>query len=266
MNFLKEIWTNYLVHILDVLIVAFIFYRLMLLIKGTRAVQVLAGLIVLLLCTFLARDVFHFRALGWLLDKFWMAGVLILVVVFQPELRALLDQLGSQKFARLIFSEELDFVDEIISAVKKLSSERIGALIVLEQDTGLRNFVETGRRINGEVTKELLLTIFTPYSPLHDGAVIIKEDRLIAAGCILPLTQDLRVAKILGTRHRAALGITEISDAWAIVVSEENGGVSLARNGQLEYDFKLENLRKQMIELYRKKREKYPFLQRLKLR
>lgn len=257
MELLKDIWTLGLVHVIDILVVAVLVYRLMLLVRGTRASQVLFGLLVLWVFTVIFRDLLHLPTMSWLLENFWMSAVLILVVVFQPELRAALANLGSQPLlGRFLAPASLNFVHEIIETVKTCTEKNIGALIILEQETGLRNFIETGTLINGEVSQELLLSIFNTRSPLHDGAVIISSDRVIAAGCLLPLSNDPSLAKILGTRHRAAVGLSEISDALVIVVSEETATVSVSRSGKFERGVDPAELERQLLDLYRSRVEK----------
>ena len=162
-------------------------------------------------------------------------------------------QLGSNPLGRILISAQLNFVDEIVATVQEAMQRQMGLLLVLEQDVGLRNYAETGTLINGEVSKELLVSIFHYRSPLHDGAAMIQNARLVAAGCLLPLSNDPGLAKILGTRHRAAVGLSEFTDAWIIVVSEETGALSLARNGQLERDLTVEQLRKLLYDLYQKR-------------
>lgn len=256
MEILKLVWSHGIVHVIDILVVAALLYRLMLLIRGTRTQQVLFGLVILWAFTIISRDLLKLPTMSWLLENFWMSAVLILVVVFQPELRGVLANLGSQPLGRILPPSGLEFIREIIQAVKVLSEKHVGALIVLEQETGLRNFIETGTPINGEVTKELLLSIFNTRSPLHDGAAIISNDRLVAAGCLLPLSNDPGIAKILGTRHRAAVGLTEISDALVVVVSEETATISLSRNGKLERGIEAEELERQLVDLYRSRAER----------
>ncbi len=256
LNALNSIWHNYLIHVVDVLLVAYLFYRVLLLIRGTRAVQVLRGVVILGVATFLVQNVLRLPTLSWIFRTFWLAWAVILVVVFQPELRSVLAQLGSQRLGRLLLPEELSFVNEIIAALREASQKRIGMLLVLEQQTGLRNFIETGTLINGEVSRDLILTLFHPRTPLHDGAAILREDRLVAAGCVLPLSSDPDISRILGTRHRAAIGVTEISDAVVLVVSEETGAVSVARNGRLDRDVDLETLRDKLVDFYRSLRER----------
>jgi len=254
MDFLALLWRRYLVNIVDILIVAYITYKLFMLLKGTRAIQVLRGIFILILATFVARAL-HFQTVSWILKGVWVAGVIAIVIVFQPELRSVLAQIGKGPVLKSFFSEELVFVDEIVKALERLSKKGFGALIILEQDTGLRNYVESGVIINGEVTADLLCSIFMSRAPIHDGAVIVQNERLIAAGCVLPLTREPRVSKILGTRHRAAIGITEVSDAWAIVVSEETGDISLAHNRKLERKIDIKELHSKITQLYKAKLE-----------
>ncbi|NIM03173.1 TIGR00159 family protein [bacterium] len=254
MEFLAMLWKRYLVNILDILIVAYITYKLFMLLKGTRAIQVLRGLFILILATLVARAL-EFKTVSWILKGFWVAGVIAIVIVFQPELRSVLARIGRGPVLKSFFSEKLVFIDEIIKALERLSKKGFGALIVLEQNTGLRNYVESGVIINGEVTADLLCSIFMSRAPIHDGAAIVQNDRLIAAGCVLPLTHEPGVSKILGTRHRAAIGITEVSDAWAIVVSEETGDISLARNRKLERKIDIKELQSEITQLYKAKLE-----------
>lgn len=256
---LAGFWRHFLIHVVDILLVAAIFYRILLLVRGTRSVQVLWGVMILLVATFLVQRVLQLPTLGWILRTFWVAWVVVLAVVFQPELRSVLAQLGSQRFGRLLLPSEPSFINEIIAAMQEAVQNRMGMLIVLEQETGLRNFIETGTAINGEVTRDLLLTLFFPRTILHDGAVIIREDRLVAAGCVLPLSNDPSLARILGTRHRAAIGMTEISDAIVLVVSEETGTVSVARDGRLDRDVDLDVLKKQLTDFYRALRQRTLF-------
>ncbi|MFH1369394.1 MAG: diadenylate cyclase CdaA [Elusimicrobiota bacterium] len=255
MDLMHLIWKKYLMSAIDVIIVAFIFYRVMLLIKGTRAVQITLGLLTLVILTFISKNILHLKMVTWLLESFWLVAAIILVVVFQPEIRSGLAQLGSHKWGRILFSSELSFIDEIIKAVNACSQQHIGALIVLEHEVGLRTYIEAGTILNAQVSQELILTIFNPKSQLHDGAIIVENTRLIAAGCILPLSNDLDISKVLGTRHRAAIGLSEISDAIVLVVSEETGMVSIARDGKLESNVDTEDLRKRLVNLYRTRGE-----------
>jgi diadenylate cyclase len=248
---MKLFWDHTLIHLTDIALLTVVIYQILRLIQGTRAVQVLRGLLVLAIATYVVGRVLELPVLSRLLRTFWLEWAVILAVVFQPELRSLLAQLGSHRSGRILLSPELGFIDEIIKALKEASVNRLGMLIVLEQETGLRNFIGTGTVINGEVTSDLLLTLFHPRTLLHDGAVILREDRLVAAGCVLPLSNDPDLARVLGTRHRAALGLTEISDAVVLVVSEETGSISIARDGRLERQVALDDLRGKLRDFYK---------------
>lgn len=250
---LNTIWTQALLPAIDILLISFVIYRFLLLIRGTHSVQVVMGLAMLMGATLVVRHLIHLPACAWLLDNFWSWAVVLLAIVFQPEIRTALADLGSHPMGRLILPRRLAFVDEVIDAVKEAMQRQMGLIIVLEQDVGLRNYCETGTPINGEISKELLLSIFHYRSPLHDGAAIIQNDRLAAVGCLLPLSNDPGLAKILGTRHRAAVGISEFTDAWVIVVSEETGTLSLARGGRLEREIIPDELRARLLELYQKR-------------
>src|SRR5690554_6413105 len=218
-------------HVLDILIVSFVLYKLLLLIRETRAEQVLKGLAILLLVTYLS-DVLQFSAVYWILKNTATVGVIALLIVFQPELRKALEQIGrGQLLDRFFLHGDQDFtklINELVHSVQNLAKTKTGALIVLEQKTGINEVIETGVKIDGELSEALIMNIFFENTPLHDGAVVIRGDRIAAAGCFLPLTENSNISKQLGTRHRAALGITEISDSIAIVVSEETGVISIA--------------------------------------
>ncbi len=256
MIFLANTWTSFLLPAVDICLIAFVFYRLLLLIRGTQSVPVIMGLAVLMGITVMLRYFIHLPASLWLLDNFWRWAVLLLAVVFQPELRGALAHLGSHPMGRLIMPARLSFIDEIIGAVSEAMQRQMGMLLVLEQDVGLRNYADTGTSINGDISKELLLSIFHYRSPLHDGAAIIQNDRLTAVGCLLPLSNDPGLAKILGTRHRAAVGLSEFTDAWVIVVSEETGTLSLARQGRLERELDADQLRRLLVDLYQNRAQK----------
>lgn len=223
--------------IIDIAVVTVIIYQLLMLIKGTRAVQLLKGLFVLLIVSVLSRGL-ELTTLTWMLNKVWTMLLVALPIVFQPELRRALEQLGRGKFITMhpgtAGSEEYKkLIEEIVRCGQVLTQSRIGALIVIEKNTGIQEFVDTGVKIDGVVSSEFLVNIFMPKSPLHDGAVIIRGDRVAAAGCFLPLTQDTGLQTDLGTRHRAALGLSEVSDSLIIIISEETGVISAAKNGQL---------------------------------
>ena len=221
--------------IVDVVIMTYVFYRLILLIRGTRAEQLVKGLIVLLLAMIISDQV-GLDALHWTLRQTMTVGLIAIPIVFQPELRRALEQLGRGKIFKSAYWSTHEFdnmLDELTKAVAVLVKKRIGALIVMERLTGLKEWINTGIPVEGVVTAELLVNIFFPRSPLHDGAVIIQGNQIVAAGCYLPLTEDPNLGKDLGTRHRAGIGISEHSDAIAIIVSEETGITSVAHDGVL---------------------------------
>ena len=237
LDYLKAVLKFNLSSVIDIAIVAFVMYRLMLLIKGTRAVQLIKGLIVLLVLTALA-SFFNLNTANWLLRQAMTALVVALPVVFQPELRRALEKLGRGRFLTTTTSthgemEPSKVIAEISRAATLLSKNKMGALIVLERETGLEEYIDTGVKIDGLVSAEFLVNIFIPKTPLHDGAVIIRGDRVAAAACFLPLSENPYLTSDLGSRHRAGIGITEHSDAVAVIVSEETGSVALAVEGVL---------------------------------
>lgn len=238
-------WLNVLakfnvLNIIDILAVAFVLYRLLLLIRGTRAVQLLKGVIVILVAKGLS-SALHLEALSWLLNNIITIGLIAIPILFQPELRRALEQVGRGGFFSLSFhaantADLEDMIAEVVKATQVLGKTRIGALITIERATGLTEYIETGTLIEGIVSSELLINTFIPNTPLHDGAVVLRGKRMISAGCFLPLSENRDLDKTLGTRHRAAIGLTEQSDAVAVVVSEETGKVSLAVDGVLTRD------------------------------
>lgn len=249
---LQSLWGNYIRHFLDIFVSAFVIYKLFTLIRGTRSVQVLRGIIFLLVATLFA-EVLDFVLIGWMVRWIWVAGAVALVIVFQPEIRSFLAHLGSGRLTRIIMRGKVEFIEEVMESLKNISRRGNGALIVLEQETGLKDYVETGITLNAEITSELLETIFTPPAPLHDGAVILSADRLVAAGCILPLTHNTRLSKVMGTRHRAGVGLTEVSDAIVIIVSQETGNYSMAQEGSLKKDMEIEEIKEELLDYYREK-------------
>jgi diadenylate cyclase len=229
--------------LVEIAIVTLLFYRLLLLIRRTRAMQILLGVIILVVTSVLAR-VLGLVLITRILEAILQYGAIAAVVVFQPELRSALARLGqSRMFNFLNQLEETKVLDEIADAVAHLSRSRIGAIIALEREVALDQYAATGSPVDARVSSAMLSTIFTPYSPLHDGAVLIAGDQIKAAGAILPLTQSPAVDRMLGTRHRAALGLSEETDSVVIVVSEENSTVSVAMGGKLERDFDRDRLR-----------------------
>ena len=230
--------------VLDVAIVAVFFYQLLLLIRGTRAVQMAVGAGFVTALFFLSRYL-ELEAVNWLIRNAAGYVVFAVIVLFQADIRRALAHFGRAPFLRY-FSRQPgaeDAIEELVVAVTNLSSHRIGALIVIERQIGLRNYIEGGIPLDALITYDLLASIFQTTSPLHDGAVIVQGDRIAAAACFLPLSVDQKVSRQLGTRHRAALGLTEENDALAVVVSEETGIVSLAINGRLERELTPDTLR-----------------------
>lgn len=222
--------------LIDVLIVSFIIFQILKLVRGTRSVQIMIGLILVSGVAFISYW-FQFQGLTWLFSNLATFGLIVIVIVFQPELRSMLAQFGQSRFLRRFVSLEYRHsVDEINRAVLRLSELRYGGLIVIEKRTGLRNFSESGKELNAELSSELLITLFTPYTPLHDGAVIISGDFIVAAAASLPLTNNPRYRKLFGMRHKAAVGVSELSDAVVVVVSEETSKISIAHEGLLHTD------------------------------
>lgn len=238
--------------IVDILLVALVIYGLLRLFRGTRAVQVLRGLLVIVVAVALITNVLELTAFSWLLRNATPAILVAIPVIFQPELRRALERLGRSAplFGRNGQSSAARTIDEIVQSVRVLSDGRHGALIVLEGNTGLQEHRETGVPVDGRVSSRLLLTIFHPGTPLHDGAVILRSDVLLSAAAVLPLTARQLIDAQLGTRHRAALGITEESDALAIVVSEETGIISVARGGRMVRRLSDSQLRKILQAFY----------------
>lgn len=230
--------------IFDIIIVAFIIYRVFVLIKGTRAIQLLLGLVIVMFVFALAKR-FELFTLSWIFNSFIGSIVFVVIVIFQDDLRRLLLALGRSPFFRKIsYVRETMFLDELANACLVMKKRVMGALIVVEREVGLEEFMEAGVRFDAEVNAELLVSIFQFASPLHDGALIIREGRIVSAGCVLPLTTADEIDKNLGTRHRAAIGITEVTDAVSIVVSEERGIISYAQHGQIHANISTEELKK----------------------
>jgi diadenylate cyclase len=251
-------------HVIDISIVAFVLYKLLLLIRETRAEQVLKGLAILLLATKLS-EWLQFNTIYWILKNTATVGVIALLIVFQPEMRRALEQIGRGRLFDKFFlvqddKEPMHLINEIVRAVQNMAKAKIGALIVVEVKTRVNDVIETGVRIDGELSGALLENIFMPNSPLHDGAVVIRADRIAAAGCFLPLTDNTNISKQLGTRHRAALGISESSDALAIVVSEESGIISTSINGKLTRYLDSKGLKEMLKKIYIKEKEPRSFI------
>lgn len=239
-------WSDYV----DVLAVAFIIYYLLSLLSGTRAANLLKGIGLIFLAKVLSQ-VFRLYSLEWLINVFMTLGVAALVIIFQPELRRALEHLGRGGLLpiRLPQDQVVDLVLELESALTRMAATRTGALVVIEQRTGLKDWCETGVTLGAQISARLLLTIFHHLTPLHDGAAIISRYRIEAASCFLPLSQSVEQGLELGTRHRAALGITEVSDAVALVVSEETGRISWVEGGKLQRGISAAELRTRLCAL-----------------
>ncbi|MEW8973694.1 MAG: diadenylate cyclase CdaA [Tissierellaceae bacterium] len=256
--------------VIDILLVAVILYKLFTLIKETRAEQLTKGIVVLLVLTKLSEWA-ELLTINWILANAMTLGALAILIVFQPELRRGLEYIGRSRFLTKslieIRGESLSkVVEEIVEAAASLSRQKIGALIVIERQTGLNEVADTGTKINGLVSSDLLINIFIPNTPLHDGAVIIKDDRIKAAACFLPLTDNTGLSKELGTRHRAALGISERSDSLSIIVSEETGAISIAENGSISRYLDTKTLTQILLDMYKPDADKQTFISKWRLK
>lgn len=240
---------RWILDILDIALMSLILYRLLLIIKGTKAAQMLIGLGILLLASVASRYL-ELYTIDWLVQSFWAQIVIAIIVLFQPEIRRALAHMGEAQFLTFTKAEELKSLEEIVRAAISLANRKIGALVVIERETSLKDFIEVGTPLDAKVSKELLMSIFHPTSPIHDGAVIIKGNRIAAAGCFLPITLSAELSKSLGTRHRAGIGLTEETDAIAIIVSEETGFISMALDGKLETRLDMGTLRDMMTDIF----------------
>lgn len=265
MQFIKTLFlTIRIKDIIDIIIVAAVFYKLFSLIKETRAEQLSKGIIALFIAAKISGWL-ELYTINWILENAMTVGVIAILIVFQPELRRGLEYIGRSRFFTKSFleikGESLSkTVEEIVEATASLSRQKIGALIVLERETGLNELVDTGTRINGKVSSNLLINIFIPNTPLHDGAVIIKDDIIKGAACFLPLTENSNLSKELGTRHRAALGVSEKSDSLSIIVSEETGAISIAENGSIARHLDSQTLRQILSDMYKPKDSPQSFI------
>lgn len=239
-------WSRYLIFILDIIIVTFIIYYLFRIVKKTRAGQIVKGIFIVCILFIIAK-VFNMVILNFLLTNFLSYGVILLIIVFQPELRNVFEKLGRSKIVDVFDMDDNILVkhaiSEIVKAVEIMSLKKIGALIVIERNTQITDVLKEGVSLSAKVSSELIQNIFMPRTPLHDGAIVIDKTEILAAKCILPLASEVAVEKNLGTRHRAAVGITEISDALVVVVSEETGTISLAEEGKLIRDLNSDKLK-----------------------
>ena len=239
--------------LLDIFIVAYLLYKLLMLTKETRASAVLKGFVMLIAVSWIS-DLLGLTALSWVLQNVVSNGAVVLVILFQPELRKALEQIGRGAIReRAAGGESARIVSEITHCMLNLSRRRVGALIVIEQRIGLKDVIETGTSLQSEISSALLENIFEPNTPLHDGAVVIRGDRIMAAACILTLSEGKGISRELGTRHRAAIGITETTDAIALIVSEETGIISMAREGRLTRHLDRAGLEQVLTTLYQPK-------------
>jgi uncharacterized protein (TIGR00159 family) len=244
-----ELLTNFrLQDAIDISIIAVIVYRIIDLIRGTRAARMLVGLLVVFV-TYLSSKSFDLYTLNWILDNFLSSVLLVIVVIFQADIRRALTRVGSGPFFGLERGLHGEEIEEIVRAVVSMTSARIGALIVFEREVGLNEYLEAGTPLDARVSKELIRSVFVPTSPIHDGALIIRKGRIAAAGCFLPLTTNPNVSRTLGTRHRAAIGLTEESDAVVVVLSEEEGSISLVQEGRITRGLDAAALRAHLQEL-----------------
>jgi diadenylate cyclase len=245
--------------VIDILVVAFLIYRLFVYLSQTRAIQILIGLLAVLLLSVVAK-VLHLYTLSFIFNSLLTIGIFALIVIFQPEIRRILARIGEKQFGIFTSEEEAErVIEEIVRACASMSEDRIGALLVIEREVNLDNYVESGTLIDGKVSQELLITLFWPGTPLHDGATIIRKDRVYKAGAFLPLSLNPNLPQTIGTRHRAAIGITEETDAVAVVVSEETGAISLSYSGKLIKNLDPSKLKKVLKGLLVKKVEKGRF-------
>ncbi|MBT2729673.1 diadenylate cyclase CdaA [Neobacillus sp. C211] len=240
-----ELW-KYLASIVDIVLVWYVIYKLINVIRGTKAVQLLKGILVILLVRVVS-EFLGFQTLSWMMEQAITYGFLAIIIIFQPELRRALEQLGRGKFfsrsSNLDDEDPEKTVEAIVKATDYMAKRRIGALISIERETGMGDYIETGIQLNSNISSELLINIFIPNTPLHDGAVIIQKNNVAAAACYLPLSESPFISKELGTRHRAALGISEVTDSVTVIVSEETGHISLTKNGELHRAINTEQLK-----------------------
>lgn len=259
-------WNNFSIAI-DILIIWYLVYRLIMLIRGTKAVQLAKGIVFIFIVRIIA-GLLQLRAVTYIVDQIVSWSVIGIIVIFQPEIRRGLERLGRTPIfsgrGESAHAKSVKMVQELDKAIQYMSKRRIGALITIQQDTGLDDYIETGIKLDADITGELLINIFIPNTPLHDGAVIINNERIAVAAAYLPLSDSSMIPKRLGTRHRAAVGISEVTDAVTIVVSEETGGVTITKNGRFLLDLTREEYLKYLnAQLVPKEEKKIPWIRRV---
>lgn len=259
-------WNNLSV-VLDILIIWYLTYRLIMLIRGTKAVQLAKGIVFIFIVRIVA-GLLQLHALTYIVDQIVSWAVIGIIVIFQPEIRRGLERLGRTPIfsgrGESAHAKSVKMVQELDKAIQYMSKRRIGALITIQQDTGLDDYIETGIKLDADITGELLINIFIPNTPLHDGAVIINNNRIAVAAAYLPLSDNSMIPKRLGTRHRAAVGISEVTDAVTIVVSEETGGVTITKNGRFLVDLSRDEYLKYLnAQLVPKEEKKVPWIRRV---
>jgi diadenylate cyclase len=243
-----------LLDLLDIVVVAMLIYSMLRVVRGSRAISMALGLISIVFLAFIS-VILQLQTLGWIISRLGAIWLIAFIIVFQPELRTVLTTIGNNPLFRKLFpTQEEEYVDDLIRALEILKKARTGALIVIKRDVGLRTVIESGKQINARLTPDLLVTIFAPHTPLHDGAVVIEKGIIVAAACQLPMTDNPKYQLDLGMRHRAGIGLSEVTDAVSIIVSEETGTVSMALRGHLRRDLSFDTLRKLLkLVLSRKK-------------
>jgi diadenylate cyclase len=241
--------------VLDIFIVSFIIYRLFLLIRGTRAVQMLVGIAIIII-VYLAAKFLELLTLYWLLGTFLSSLFIIIIIIFQRDIRKALTQVGQTPFAKT-GEDALSGVEEVVSAAVAMAQSQTGALMIIEREMGLKDYVESGYPLDAKATWPLLVSIFQTTAPMHDGGVIIRDGRILTAGCVLPLTRNPFISKRLGTRHRAAIGLSEETDAAIVVVSEETGTISLVQHGAITTDLDRNSLRSRLEAIFAPKKESH---------
>ncbi len=237
--------------LVELAILWFVFYMLLLFIKGTRAVQVLKGIIIIVIIFLITKEL-HLETINWILTKLFTISVIAFLIIFQPELRRGLARIG--QFG--MFARQQQTLDEIVKASLILSKKRIGALIAIEREIGLKPYIESGIRLDSHVSSELLNTIFTPNTPLHDGGAVVQGSIIVAAGCLFPLTQNPHISSALGTRHRAAIGLSEETDAVVTIISEETGNMSISVNGRLTRNLDEKEFGRVLTNIFRPKKSR----------